>query len=57
MYPTRLSTFDAYLITKIGNRNLKDAATGASLWYEVKFGAKILPAYSPLDIKVKQQLQ
>ena len=24
---------------------------------EVKFGAKILPAYSPLDIKVKQQLQ
>ena len=23
---------------------------------EVKFGAKILPAYSPLDIKVKQQL-
>ena len=21
---------------------------------EVKFGAKILPAYSPLDIKVKQ---
>ena len=24
---------------------------------EIKFGAKILPAYSPLDIKVKQQLQ
>ena len=24
---------------------------------EVKFGAKILPAYSPLDIRVKQQLQ
>ena len=24
---------------------------------EVKFGAKILPAYSPLDINVKQQLQ
>ena len=24
---------------------------------EVKFGAKILPAYSPLDIKVKQPLQ
>ena len=24
---------------------------------EVKFGAKILPAYSPLDMKVKQQLQ
>ena len=24
---------------------------------EVKSGAKILPAYSPLDIKVKQQLQ
>ena len=24
---------------------------------EVKFGANILPAYSPLDIKVKQQLQ
>ena len=24
---------------------------------EVKFGAKILPAYSPLDIKVKQQPQ
>ena len=24
---------------------------------EVKFGAKILPAHSPLDIKVKQQLQ
>ena len=25
--------------------------------YEVKFGAKILPAHSHLDIKVKQQLQ
>ena len=25
--------------------------------FEVKFGAKILPAYSPLDTKVKQQLQ
>ena len=24
---------------------------------EVRFGAKILPAYSPLEIKVKQQLQ
>ena len=24
---------------------------------EVKFGAKILPAYSPLDIKVKQKIQ
>ena len=24
---------------------------------EVKFGAKILPAYSSLDIKVKQKLQ
>ena len=24
---------------------------------EVQFGAKILPAYSPLDIKVKQRLQ
>ena len=24
---------------------------------EVKFGAKILPAYSPLDIKVEKQLQ
>ena len=24
---------------------------------EVKFGAKIFPAYSPLDIKVEQQLQ
>ena len=24
---------------------------------EVKFGAKILPTYSPLDIKVRQQLQ
>ena len=24
---------------------------------EAKFGATILPAYSPLDIKVKQQLQ
>ena len=24
---------------------------------EVKFGAKILLAYSPLDIKVKQELQ
>ena len=24
---------------------------------KVKFGAKILPAYSPLDIKVKQQLK
>ena len=24
---------------------------------EVKFRAKILPAYSPLNIKVKQQLQ
>ena len=24
---------------------------------EVKSGAKIFPAYSPLDIKVKQQLQ
>ena len=24
---------------------------------EVKFGAKILPAYTPLDIKVKQQFQ
>ena len=24
---------------------------------EVKFGAKILPVYSALDIKVKQQLQ
>ena len=23
---------------------------------KVKFGAKILPAYNPLDIKVKQQL-
>ena len=25
--------------------------------YEVKFCAKILPAYSPLSIKVKYQLQ
>ena len=25
--------------------------------YEVKYGAKILPAYSPPDIKVKQPLQ
>ena len=24
---------------------------------EVKFGAKILPVYSPLNIKVKKQLQ
>ena len=24
---------------------------------EVKFGAKILPVYSRLDVKVKQQLQ
>ena len=24
---------------------------------EIKFGAKIFSAYSPLDIKVKQQLQ
>ena len=24
---------------------------------EVKFGAKILPAYSPLDREVKQQLE
>ena len=24
---------------------------------EVKFGAKIFSAYSPLDLKVKQQLQ
>ena len=24
---------------------------------EVKFCTKVLPAYSPLDIKVKQQLQ
>ena len=24
---------------------------------KVKFGAKILPVYSPLDMKVKQQLQ
>ena len=24
---------------------------------DVKFDAKILPTYSPLDIKVKQQLQ
>ena len=29
----------------------------AIMVYEVKFGAKILPAYRPLVIKVKQQFQ
>ena len=33
------------------------SATGPPLWYEVTFGAKILRAYSPLDIEVKEQLQ
>ena len=38
--------------------NLSMSVTGATLWYvRLNFGAKILPAYSPLDIKVKQQLQ
>ena len=36
---------------------LKDVRDrGAIMVCKVKFGAKILHAYSPLDIKVKQQL-
>ena len=36
---------------------LKDVRDRSTIMVcEVKFGAKILPAYSPLDIKVKQQL-
>ena len=42
----------------LSKHNLRMSPTVAPLWLcEVKFGAKILPADSPLDIKVKQQLQ
>ena len=37
--------------------NMEVPPWGAIMACQVKFGAKILPAYSPLDIKVKQQLQ
>ena len=36
-------------------KNVRDRS--AIMECEVKFGTKILPAYSPLDIKVKQQLE
>ena len=40
------------------SRHFKDVRDRSAIMEcEVKFGAKILPAYSPLDIKVKQQLQ
>ena len=43
-------------ITKFfGLKDVRDRS--AIMECEVKFGAKILPLYSPLDIKVKQQLQ
>ena len=42
----------------IGELFLKDLRDKSAITvFEVKFGAKILPAYNPLDIKVKKQLQ
>ena len=40
------------------SKRIKDVSERSAIMLrEVKFGGKILPAYSPLDIKVKQQLQ
>ena len=53
-------TVNGLYIIKIQNNNkcLKDVRDRSAIMVcEVKFGAKILPAYSPLGIKVKQQLQ
>ena len=47
-----------FLLETISGLIIKDVRDSSAIMVsEVKFGAKILPAYSPLNIKVEYQLQ
>ena len=50
-----LKRIDLLMIRNLSFKGVPDRS--AIMVCEIKSGAKILPAYSPLDIKVKQQLQ